>query len=248
MSAFLGLSQFPPALIVAVFAASLLQSVTGIGFGVIAGPLLLASVGSASAIQASIVLSLLIAVILAPGTLRLVSGSLLRPVFLGICIGTPVGGILFMILSIDALKTLAAITVGTMTVIASGVLSRYPVFEIDTPRRRMAAGAISGVLNTTLAMPGPPIAAYATAIRSDKAIIRATTLVAFLLAYPIAFGMQHLVAGISADLWAIAAPLSLPTIAGVLAGSAIARHVNEQAFKWLTVGFLLASVTALVVS
>ena len=218
------------------------------GFGVVAGSGLLASLGTKSAIQASIVLSFIVAVMLAPFTVRLINKSLLRSIFLGICLGTPVGGLLFVLLSIDALKLIAATIVGVMTLIATGLLSRYPLFELDTRRRRITAGFVCGVLNTTLAMPGPPIAAYTTAIRCDKATIRATTLVAFLLAYPIALAVQDFVSGISPDLWTITAPLSLPTIAGVLVGIAIERHVNEQVFKWLTMGFLVASVIALITS
>ncbi len=51
---------------VAVFGAAALQSATGIGFGVIAGPVLLIALNSGSAIQISIILNLLIASILAP--------------------------------------------------------------------------------------------------------------------------------------------------------------------------------------
>ena len=45
-------------LMVAVFGASALQSATGIGFGVIAGPILLILLNDGSAIQISIVLNL----------------------------------------------------------------------------------------------------------------------------------------------------------------------------------------------
>ena len=47
---------------VAVLVASALQSATGIGFGVIAGPILLIVLNDGSAIQISIALNLLIAV------------------------------------------------------------------------------------------------------------------------------------------------------------------------------------------
>ncbi|MEM8812441.1 MAG: TSUP family transporter [Pseudomonadota bacterium] len=92
MALFSDLAQQPLLLVGAVFAASMLQAVTGIGFGVIAGPILLAVIGSTDAIQVSIVLSLLIAVILAPNTVPKVSRDLLKPIFLGLCIGTPIGG------------------------------------------------------------------------------------------------------------------------------------------------------------
>lgn len=51
---------------IAVFGASALQSATGIGFGVIAGPVLLIVLNSRAAIQISIGLSLMIAAVLVP--------------------------------------------------------------------------------------------------------------------------------------------------------------------------------------
>ena len=54
------------ALHAAVFAAALLQAATGIGFGVIAGPIILMVMNSGAAVQVTILLSLLIAVVLAP--------------------------------------------------------------------------------------------------------------------------------------------------------------------------------------
>ncbi|MCH8244510.1 hypothetical protein IIB97_01325 [Patescibacteria group bacterium] len=55
---------------IAIFAAATLQSATGIGFGVIAGPVLLVVLNDSAAIQVSIILNLLIAMLLAPSKKR----------------------------------------------------------------------------------------------------------------------------------------------------------------------------------
>ncbi|CAH1665285.1 sulfite exporter TauE/SafE family protein [Chelatococcus asaccharovorans] len=238
-------SAVPLLVLGAVFAASILQSITGIGFGVIAGPALLISMGSAVAIQVSIVLSFLIALILAPNTLPRVDRNLLKDLFRGVVIGTPLGALALASLSIGALKLVAIVVVGCMTLIATGLLSRYPVFERDGKGRRLVVGGVSGILNTALAMPGPALAAYATAIRSTPEIVRSTTLVTFLLAYPVALVVQAGVVGLSAELWLAAAPLVLPTVAGTLIGIGAARFVNPLLFRLLTIGFLLASTIAL---
>lgn len=238
----------PVLLIVAVFMASMLQAVTGIGFGVIAGPVLLVTMASIGAIQVSIILSFLIALVLAPITIPRVQRRLLKPLFLGVCLGSPLGAIAFLSVSLETLKIIAACVVGFMTLVAAGVLSRYPVFEVDTNSRRVGVGAISGFLNTTLAMPGPPIAAYATAIKSDKATIQATTLVTFLLAYPVAFGVQTFFAGLSTEALAVALRLVIPTMAGVLAGLAVGRILPHWLFRIATITFLTLSVLVLVQS
>lgn len=245
MDLFFDLSAVPLVVLGAVFAASMLQSITGIGFGVIAGPALLISMGSAVAIQVSIVLSFLIAVILAPNTLPRVDRTLLKHLFIGVVIGTPLGALALAALSIGALKLFAAVVVGCMTLIATGLLSRYPVFERDGKSRRLLVGGLSGILNTALAMPGPALAAYATAIRSTPEVVRSTTLVTFLMAYPVALVVQAGIVGVSSELWLAAAPLVLPTVAGTLVGIGSARFVNPFFFRLLTVGFLLASTIAL---
>ena len=50
----------------AVLGAASVQAATGIGFGAIAGPILLLTLDSAAAVQITIVLSLVIALVLAP--------------------------------------------------------------------------------------------------------------------------------------------------------------------------------------
>lgn len=243
VSEFLALS---PWVVAAVFCASALQAITGIGFGVIAGPVLLVHMGGAGAVQVSIALSFLIAVLLAPQTFPKVRFRLLGHLFMGIAISTPIGALLSLWLAIDALKLFAAVIVGFMTLVATGVFSRYPLFERDSRIRRVCVGAISGTLNTALAMPGPPIAAYATAIRGDKEVVRATTLVAFLFAYPLAFAAQAAAKGISPDFWASVSPLVLPTVLGTILGLFCAAKIDQRWFKRLTVLFLCASTATLI--
>ncbi|WP_204113132.1 sulfite exporter TauE/SafE family protein [Shimia biformata] len=246
MLSFLDPGIVPPLLVGAVFAASLLQAVTGIGFGVIAGPILLVTMASAGAIQVSIVLSFLIALLLAPITLPLVNWRLLRPLFAGVCLGTPIGALAYLNLTLDNLKLFAAVVVGAMTVIATGVLARYPFFQTDSARRRGVVGVFCGVLNAALAMPGPPVAAYVTAIKSDPNIVRATTLVTFLLSYPIALGFQALFVGVSDTLAPTVTALALPTVGGTLSGVIMARILRARHLKWLTVLFLMISTLMLV--
>ncbi|WP_164660235.1 sulfite exporter TauE/SafE family protein [Tropicibacter sp. Alg240-R139] len=234
--------DLPALLVGSVFAASVLQAATGIGFGVIAGPVLLVTMANVGAIQVSILLSFLIALLLSPITIPRVQWPLLKPLFLGVCIGTPPGALAFVMLPIDTLKLIAAIVVGFMTLVAAGLLARYPVVEQDSKVRRVFAGTICGFLNTTLAMPGPPIAAYATAIKSKKATIQATTLVTFLMAYPIALVLQTLAVGLSGEAVGVSVRLMGPTIVGTSVGLLISNRLPEQVFRWATIIFLATSV------
>lgn len=244
---FLDPGAVPPLLVGAVFVASFLQAITGIGFGVIAGPALIVVMQSAAAIQVSIVLSFLIALVLAPGTIPVVRPRLLATLFLGVLAGTPIGVAAFFLLSFDTLKLLAAAIVGSMTLIAAGLLSRYPVFQTDTTARRLGVGVVCGILNSALAMPGPPVAAYSTALQQPKLAIRATTLVTFLLAYPVALGLQAAFVGLSQELGTVVLQLIVPTLLGTATGYGASRLVGERLFRGMTVVFLLISTTFLVV-
>lgn len=246
MLGFLDQGTVPPLLVGAVFAASLLQAVTGIGFGVIAGPVLLVTMASAGAIQVSIVLSFLIALLLSPITVPHVNWRLLRPLFAGVCIGTPIGALAYLSLSLEHLKVLAALVVGAMTVIATGILARFPFFQTDTQVRRGAIGIVCGILNAALAMPGPPVAAYVTAIKSNPRVVRSTTLVTFLLSYPIALGFQAMFVGVSDTLAPTVLALFVPTVAGTFCGVILTGKLAARHLKWLTVMFLMISTAMLV--
>ena len=233
------------ALVAAVFAASLLQAATGIGFGVIAGPVLLIVMGDSAAIQVSIVLSTIISLILCPGCIGLVSAPLLRPLIAGAVIGMAGGAALFAAASLEDLKWGAAVAVLAMAAMATGFLERYPLFRKDSPSRRVLVGAASGAMTATLAMPGPPVAAYATAIRRGKAEIRATVLVANLFFYPVALAMQGVASGLATHALPLCALLALPVIAGALAGHVAMKHVSERHFRWLITAVLVAAAALL---
>ena len=244
---FLDPGAVPPLLVGAVFVASFLQAITGIGFGVIAGPALIVAMQSTAAIQVSIVLSFLIALVLAPGTIPVVRPRLLGTLFVGVLTGTPVGVAAFFLLSLESLKLFAAVIVGSMSLIAAGLLARFPVFETDTTARRLGVGVVCGALNSALAMPGPPVAAYSTALKQPKQAIRATTLVTFLLAYPIALIFQAGFVGLSPELGTVVLQLVVPTLLGTAAGHGVSRLVSERLFRGMTVVFLLISTALLLV-
>lgn len=235
------MSDLPLILNLAVFAASALQAMSGIGFGVLAGPVLIVVLDSYAAIQISILLSFLIAVLLVPTMLGQIHLRLLVHLLLGVCAGTPLGVMAAAVLDFATLKLVAALVVGFMTVVASGLYAQVLANSTDSTVRRGAVGAISGALNVSLAMPGPPVAAYMTAIVSGKEKLRATTLALFLVAYPLAFAAQAFGLGITAETWTATLDLAPATIAGTLLGLFLARSIGEPVFRHITVACLAAS-------
>ncbi len=236
----------------AVFGASFLQAATGIGFGVIAGPIILIVMGDGAAIQVSILLSFLNAVVLAPGVFRLADRALLKWLLAGSLLGAPLGVAIFNAAGISVLKAMAGLAVAFMALLASGILrfgnrdrqTRSP----DDALARGSIGIVSGAMNAALAMPGPVVAAFMAAGRSGKTATRATILVLFVCTYPIAFGFQLLIAGKSDAALNLSLLLAPATLAGVFAGRLAAPGINEQYFRRIIVAVLAATAAALLIS
>lgn len=152
---------------IAVFGASALQSATGIGFGVIAGPVLLIVLNSRAAIQISIGLSLMIAAVLVPSLWRNTDRLLLLRLLAGSAAGVPIGLAVFLSIGIDHLKLLAGLAVlftlvflfrpGAGAKAAGAVSAGAETAGAKRPGKleQILLGAISGVMSGSLAMPGP---------------------------------------------------------------------------------------------
>ena len=234
---------------IAVFGAAALQSATGIGFGVIAGPVLLIALNSGSAVQISIVLNLLIALILVPSLWQQADRRLLTRLLIGLAIGSPVGLLIFLNVEIVVLKAFAGLAVAhTLFLILRNnrAPSHAPTLEAKNSEQ-ISIGVLSGIMGASLAMPGPIPAAWMSAKEFSKETIRATILVMFLFAYVVALVLQFGLAGIGADTMRLSAMLVPSTIIGILVGRSLISRITEQAFRYLLV-IVLASTAIILFS
>ena len=234
---------------IAVFVAALLQAATGIGFGVIAGPIILMALNASSAIQVSILLSLLIAVVLTPSLIRSVDRVLLPRLVLGTVIGLPLGMAVFMAVTVDLLKALAGLAVLFMAFF--GAASGRSEGRAPLPPGRLqdfGVGAISGAMSAGLAMPGPVVAAQMLARGHSKVTIRATLLALFVFSYCAAIAIQAAMVGIAAPTLDLCTGLAPATLLGVLIGKISAGHISERLFRWAVTLILAATAASLLSS
>ncbi len=230
------------ALQVSVLVAALLQAATGIGFGVLAGPVILLALNSGSAIQISMLLSLLIALVLTPSLWRRVDWILLKRILFGSLAGFPLGILVFRAVNIDTLKLLAGAAVFYMALSAAGALGGSRP-GVGTQRARdVGVGVLSGAMNTSLAMPGPPVAARMAVLRHSKDTIRATVLVTFVFSYILAVAFQAALVGIARETLALTASLAPATLGGVVLGRLVAGRFTEQGFR-IAIAVLLAATS-----
>lgn len=220
---------------IAVFGASVLQSATGIGFGVVAGPLLLIVLNDSAAIQVSVALNLLIAVILAPSLWRIADRKLLRSLLIGLAVGSPIGLVMFLYTDIALLKIFAGVVVLFTLVLllrgnrADAVSASAGVGQVE----KVGVGFVAGIMGGVLAMPGPVPAAWMSAKGYDKDTIRATILVMFVVAYSFALVLQLSLAEVSANTLRLTAALVPATVAGVFVGKVLSQRISEATFRSL---------------
>ncbi len=233
---------------IAIFGASALQSATGIGFGVIAGPLLLIVLNDSSAIQVSVLLNLLIALLLAPSLWQKSDRQLLKSLLVGLAVGSPLGLLIYLYMSIAVLKSFAGVVVLlTLVFVLRGDSRSIDLRgKVAGKFEQVSVGVIAGIMGSSLAMPGPIPAAWMSARGFDKDTIRATILVMFVGAYAVALLLQVSLAGISADTMRFTAMLVPSTIAGIWLGRFLSSRISEATFRWLlTIILAFTAVTLL---
>lgn len=230
----------------AVFAAAALQSATGVGFGIIAGPALLAILNDASAIQISIILNLLIAGLLAPSVWPIFDNRVMARLVAGVAIGSPLGFVLFMVLPLIYLKLLVGVFVlFTLFMVLFGerILAGKSA-QAPSTAEQVVVGAIGGTMGASLAIPGPIPAAWMLVRGFDLLKLRATILVMFLYAYSAALLLQIGTVGIEGQTIQLCLQLAIPTVGGIVIGKFLSERLPERLFRGLLVLALVATTVS----
>ena len=215
------------AVVLAVALGAMAQSVSGIGFSLVCGPLLVAALGAADGVRLAVVLSLgLNAVILARHRSHLDRGGALR-LLVPTALAVPVFAVLLRDVPERPAAALAGGTIVLLTLLlASGV--RWQA------ARGAAGAAVTGVVaaaSTVVAsVSGPPVALWAANAGWSADVQRATLQAYFLGVNVVALltlGLPDVPPGL---LGACAAALA----AGLAVGGPVARRVSDPAARRTT--------------
>ncbi|MEM7056441.1 MAG: sulfite exporter TauE/SafE family protein [Pseudomonadota bacterium] len=222
--------------------AAFFQSVTGIGFGMIAGPVVLVILEDPAAVVISTLMSWLIGLVLFPflrhGTdwrlaLRLLGGAVL---------GLPFGLFILGLASVAGLKLLCGVVIASLTAM---MLLGAPGMRTKGLTGDLIFGALAGFFGGCLAMPGPTAVLRAGGIGLDKATVRATMVSFFALVWPMIFLGQWATLDLKTETFLNAAMLVPATLAGLALGNYAATRVSERFFRALVIFFLIATATSL---
>lgn len=221
---------------VSILLASLTQGITGFGFALIAVPLLSFSISEIKNITPLIVLySLLVNFIIAYKIRHHIYFKKVLPlIFFGI-IATPVGTSLLTYVSVRTLK------IGIGLVITLTAIAMFRNFKVKIKNETVSygiVGILSGILNGSTGLSGPPIVLFLTNQNLHKDVFRAN-----LTFYGIATNIFGIILFISKGIinaGVLHASISyLPAlIIGSFIGIKLSSKINESVFRKVTISMI----------
>lgn len=219
-----------------ILVASILQTSTGFGFSIMATPFLLMLFLPQEAIQINIILSLIISISLIWKIRMDIDFILLKRLIFGSIVGVPFG--IFISININMFKLAISILLLLLT------LMLICNFKIQSTKSRdFLVGGLSGLLTTSIGMPGPPLLLYFTGTDTKKEKLRATTLAFYLFIYFISLLTQILFTGTNKTIWE-SSFYAIPIVfLGLYIGQIIFKWLNQRIFKIFT--YILLSCTGI---
>jgi uncharacterized membrane protein YfcA len=227
--------------------ASTLQSATGFGFALVAGPAFYAAFEPAAAVALVLVLAEVVGVLVLFGEHRRPDPewSAVLPAFVAALPGLPLGALLVRTLSTSSLRILVGLVV--VCFVAARVARRHgeaPPASLGPDRHRaLAAGFAVGVLTTSTTTAGPPLAIWLTGRRMAAAAIRDTVTVIFFGLDLIGIGVLVAVLGAGATFaqmhWL---PLLIPNaVGGQVLGRRVFLRLPARHYEHVVLAFALAA-------
>jgi uncharacterized membrane protein YfcA len=232
-------------LIGTIFAASSLQAATGIGYGVIAGPVFLIIFNSVEALQLSVMHNLAIAVLLFPFLRAHVNGALLATLVPGSVLGLLTGFFLQTIATTHALKVIAMLMVAFVTFALLRDILRtretQPSLAAGKPET-LSVGAVAGFMGGIVAMPGPVISTWMSLRGWRKEEVRATVLAFFIFAYGTVFTFYFARQDFDTHTLLLGVRL-LPVVGlGLVVGTRATRYLSEDLYRRILLAVLILTL------
>jgi uncharacterized membrane protein YfcA len=222
----------------AVMLGAAAQSVSGIGFALVSGPLLFTVFGAREGVRVAVVLSMLVNVVVLSREHREVMWRRVLPVLVAALAVTPV---LVHVLSGAHPRALRAAAGGAIVAGAAAVAAGRTA---DTGLvGGVVAGVASAVMNVLASAGGPAVAIYATGARWDPVRLRAT-LQAYFLSLNI---VTVLTLGTPRWSWPDALTLVAALLIGSLAGACLAPRVPAALARRVTLGLAGAGGLAVLI-
>jgi uncharacterized membrane protein YfcA len=225
------------ALAVAVGAAA--QSVSGIGFALVGGPLLFTVFGAREGVRVAVVLSMVVNVAVLAREHRAVMWRRVSPVLVAALLSTP-----FLVWALSDVHPRALRFAAGAVVVAGAALVAAGRTRDTGTGGGVVAGLASATMNVLASAGGPAVAVYATGAGWDPARLRAT-----LQAYFLALNVVTLLT-LGAPDWSLsqAGVLVGCLLIGSVGGAVLASRVSTELARRVTLALAAAGGLAVMVA
>ncbi|GAB3386995.1 sulfite exporter TauE/SafE family protein [Amycolatopsis echigonensis] len=227
-------------LAVPVLVGALTQRATGLGFGLVGGPLLVAAAGPVVGVSMANALSMVLCSVVLARTWRDTDWRAVLTLAVPALAGVPLGALVVRSTPEGPLL----IVVGSMAILAVGVvvLTRQRRLLRGTPGA-IVAGALSGFMNVTAGVGGPMVSAYALSEQWSRRVLIPTAQAYLLLVNAVSLVSKG-VPPISWFGWACGLG---GLVVGALAGEWLDRRIDAATGRRLIIVVALAGGIAAVV-
>ncbi len=222
----------------AIVLGAVISGLTGFGFALVTVPLLIIVLPPKVVVPIVALLSISSHFVILGGTLRWIQIRRIALLSLAGVIGVQLGTYLLLILDAKTLKTL----IGAVTSVSA--LAIMLGFKRTIRNERLASlpvGLASGILSGSTGMGGPPVVLFFSNQGVDKHVFRANLNLFFIVLTGAALPAQ-LLAGLLTHQVVTYAAWFLPALfLGTLLGMRLAHHVDEAAFRTITLVIITAT-------
>ena len=218
-------------------AAAFTQSLSGFGFSLLIVPPLTLILGPRDAVVTANALGLLTNAVTLQRMHGHVDWRLGATLFAAAAVGMPLGLIVLVFVPRDALQVLIAITVLVSTALI------WKGWRIHKAGRASdwGVGLVSGVLNTSTSMSGPPVVLYLQGQGFQRGMFRATLTAFFLASGLLAMALFAVAGQVDRDV-IITTLLAAPgLLIGFLIGHTIFGRLDEARFQQIVIAVLILS-------
>ena len=205
-------------------------------------PSYLLLLGSADAVQITIIISVVMSLFHLPKLKSDIPFHILKPLMFGCLFGFPAGIYLYSFIDLKILKALVA---GFIILIClQNVWAMWQKKSRKSEHSQVALGflgMITGALGASLAMPGPLVMAYLSRTNLSKDEIRASMISLFVFSYIAILILQMAVIGVSKETWQNGGLLIPAALLGVFAGHQVSKIINERLFRGIILFILIVT-------
>ncbi len=249
-------------LLLITFLAATVQAVIGFGFGLICVSVFLIMLDSVAAIQLVMIITLAMSTLHWTRLKKHTPRHTLKWIMAGCLLGFPFGILIYQFTNLEAIKLAVALIIIAISLHNGWQLFKSVSISLDLedsecsvkphyqqqPLPLFGVGIISGLMASSIAMPGPSVMLYLATTSLTKNQIRATIIIFFIFSYSGALLLQTFFIGVDLTTWITAAMLIPVALIGVVTGDHLANRINQQLFKALVLVVLLLTAVFMLVN